>query len=325
MSINNLNTKIILERFTPESPLKLVEHVEDLLGEAHGFGSFLFNTKGQIVVKNGVIWLYTTMLMDDKWESWARPFDLKTMKSGHAQRVLASTPDDLRGAVLHHVILIAHDFIVGFFSGGTGVRAAIATAPDADFKRDSTFIIDPIQGWETHDEMSDGWVLEANGGFVEIYEDADSVIFWEGYDSYLAERKLGDLAWAKIKIDKKTRLVSHVERHLENPLPFRDPNWSCARCGGNLSSNVRIDGRYAFFYYFRPFNSLDVFIGLALCKEPLFQKDVEHFLVDHIRGQEEVAEKFQTIQQNNELLVFSENRFKDGSWRTGVRRFLISK
>lgn len=307
-----------------DSPLRLVEHVEDLLDEVHGFGSFLFNTKGEVVVKHGVTWLYTTILTDGKWESWVRPFDLKKMKAGPAQLVLVSTPEDRRGAVLHHVISIAPDFIVGFFSGGTGgVRAAIATAPDTDFKRDTTFKIDPIQGWETCGETPEGWVLEANGAFVKIHEDADSLIFWEGYDSYLAAHKLGDLAWAKIRVDKKTRFVSLVERHPENPLPFRDPSWSCARCGGNLSSNIRIDGRYAFFYYFRPFNSPDVFIALALSSEPFFQKDVEHFLVDHMRGQEEVTEKFQVIQQDNELLVFSENRFKDGSWRTGIRRFLI--
>ena len=323
MFMNSADKTIMPSRLVLDSPLELVEHVEDLLGEAHGFGSFLFDTNGQIVVDNGITWLYTTSLTGNKWESWSRSFDLRTMKTGPAWRVLVSEPEDRRGAVLHHVIRVAPDLVVGFFSGGTGVLAATATAPNAKFKRDDTFRINPVQGWETHGEEPEGWVLEANGAFVKIREDMDSVVFWQGYDSYLATRLLGDLAWAKIRIDKKTRRISLEERHPENPLPFRDPSWSCARCGGNLSSNVRIDGRYVFFYYFRPLNSSDAYIALALCGEPLFLTDTEHFLVDHMRGQEEVAEKFQVIQQENELLVFSENRLKDKSWRTGMRRFLV--
>ncbi|MCF8113063.1 MAG: hypothetical protein K9K21_04315 [Desulfotignum sp.] len=324
LPIKHLNPTILPDRLALKSPLKLIEHIDDILDEAHGFGSFLFNTQGQTVVEHGGTWLYTTLLANGNWESWVRPFDLKTMKAGPSKRVLVPLSEDLRGAVLHHVIRITPDFFVGFFSNGRGVRAAVATTPDAIFTRDTYFGIDPVQGWETHEETIDGWALEANGAFVKIYEDVDSVIFWEGYDSYLSSRKLGDLAWAKIRIDKNMRNISLVERHPNNPLPFRDSSWSCARCGGNLSSNVRIDGQHAFFYYFRPFNSSNAFIGLALCSDPLFQKNVTHFLVDHMHGQEDVAEKFQVIQKENELLLFSENRFKDGSWRTGVRRFSMS-
>lgn len=310
-------------QLTLNGPLELVEHVEDLLGEAHGFGSFLFDTNGQIIEDNGKTCLYTTALAGDKWESWVRSFDLRAMRAGPARCVLTSKPEDHRGAVLHHVIRIAPNFVVGFFSGGKGVKAAIATAPDADFKRDDGFNINPIKGWETRGEELEGWVLEANGAFVKIQEDADSVVFWEGYDSYLAARMLGDLAWAKIRVDKRTRRISLEERHPENPLPFRNPDWSCARCGGNLSSNIRINGRHAFFYYFRPLKSTEAYIAMGLCEDPLFQSATEHFLVDHMRGQEEIAEKFQLIPQGSELWLFSENRLRDKSWRTGMRRFRV--
>lgn len=308
-----------------DCPVQLVEHVDDLFGEAHGFGSFLFDTKGQMVHYNGVTWLYTTVLNGDKWESWARSFEIKTMKTGPARRVLVAVPEDRRGAVLHHVVSVSPNFIVGFFSGGTGVRAAIAQDPEGDFIRDHNFRINPVRGWETRGDAPDDWFLEANGAFVEIQEDADGLIFWEGYDSYLAKGRLGDMAWAKVKVDKKARNVTLVERHPKNPLPFRDPSWSCARCGGNLNRDVRVDGRYVFFYYFRPLDSSRVFIGMALSRDPLFQTDTEHFVVDSMRGKEAVAEKFQFIRQHNELLLFSENRFKDGSWHTGMRRFLITR
>jgi hypothetical protein len=325
MSICSADKTIVPNRIKLNSPLELVEHFEDLLGEAHGFGSFLFDTNGQIIVDNGATWLYTTSLTGDKWESWTRPFNLRTMKAGPASRILVSEPEDHRGAVLHNVIRIATDLVVGFFSGGTGVMAAIATAPNAKFKRDHAFRINPVQGWETHGNPTEGWVLEANGAFVTISENTDSVVLWQGYDSYQAKHLLGDLAWAKIRVDKKTRRISLEGRHPENPLPFRDPSWSCARCGGNLNSNIRIDGRYVFFYYFRPFDSSEAYIAIALCPDPLFLTGCEHFVVDHMRGQEEVAEKFQVIQEGNELLVFSENRLKDKSWRTGMRRFLVAR
>ncbi len=293
------------------------------MGEAHGFGSFLFDTNGQIITENGKTWLYTTTLSGDKWESWARSFDLRTMRAGSARCVLTSKPEDRRGAVLHHVIRIAPDFLVGFFSGGIGVKAAIATAPDAKFERDNTFSINPVKGWETRGEPLEEWVLEANGAFVKIQEDTERVVFWEGYDSYLAARRLGDLAWAKVSIDKRTRCISLEQRHPGNPLPFRHPGWSCARCGGNLSSHIRINDRHAFFYYFRPLESTDAYIAMGLCKDPLFQTATEHFLVDHMRGQEEIAEKFQLIRRDGELCLFSENRLKDKSWHTGMRRFRI--
>ena len=306
-----------------DSPIELTEHIEDLLAEPHGFGSFLFDTNGRVVLNDNTVWLYTTVFAGKKWESWVRSFDINRIKAGPARRVLVSEPGDLRGAVLHHVIKISPDFFVGFFRGGKGVQAAVAKAPDSLFKRDGAFRIDPVQGWETRNDTTEGWVLEVNGAFVTIREDMDEIVFWQGYDSYLATRLLGDLAWAKIRIDKKTRRISLEGRHPENPLRFRRPNWSCARCGGNLSSDVRIDGRHAFFYYFRPSNSSDAYIALALCRDPLFQADADHYLVDHMRGQEEVAEKFQVIQHGKELLVFSESRFKDQSWHTGMRRFLV--
>jgi len=323
MSKNSTDRTFMRKQPLPPSPLVLTEHVEDLLREPHGFGSFLFDTSGEVIVHNDATWLYTTVLSGTKWESWVRPFAFKRMQAGLARRVLAAEPDDRRGAVLHHVIQIAPDFIVGFFSGGKSVQAAVAAGPDQPFQRDPSFKIDPVQGWETQGGPPEGWVLEVNGALVKIQEDPGRLLFWQGYDSYLATRLLGDLAWAKIMIDKKTRRISLIARHPSNPLPFRRPAWSCARCGGNLSSNVRIRGRYAFFYYFRPARAKDAYIALALCKDPLFQGPTDHFLVDRMRGREEVAEKFQAVPQGKELLLFSESRFQDQSWHTGVRRFSV--
>ena len=275
--MNKINMENLPKGFAKESPLELVEHMDDILGESHGFGSFLFNTKGQVVQENKMTWLYTTMLANGKWESWVRPFHITTMETGPAQRVLVSKPEDLRGAVFHHVIRISPELTVGFFSNGKSIRAAIASRPNSGFERDQTFMINPVEGWETCYESADEWALEANGAFVDIYEDDHTIIFWEGYDSYLATRKLGDLGWVELKIDKDKRCISQIGGHPQNPLPFRDPGWSCARCGGNLSSSVRIDGKYAFFYYFRPLNSPDVFIALALSKDPPFSEKCHSF------------------------------------------------
>jgi hypothetical protein len=104
------------------------------------------------------------------------------------------------------------------------VKAAAATAPDAEFIKDDTFSFNPVKGWETCGEAPEGWVLEANGAIVKIQEEADNLVFWEGYDSYLAAQLLGDLAWAKIKVDKRTRRISLEERYPENQLPFRGRN-----------------------------------------------------------------------------------------------------
>ncbi|TIU08121.1 MAG: hypothetical protein E5W39_05505, partial [Mesorhizobium sp.] len=99
---------------SPNLPLKLIEHRSDILGEAHGFGGFLFDASGKPVIKNGLGWLYTTALAGEKWESWVRPFNFRTFQAGSPTRVLLPRPGDDR-AVLHHVVAIAEELFVGLY------------------------------------------------------------------------------------------------------------------------------------------------------------------------------------------------------------------
>jgi hypothetical protein len=38
-------------------------------------------------------------------------------------------------------------------------------------------------------------------------------------------------------------------------------------------------------------------------------------------GDEEVVEKFEAIAWDDKILLFYESQFRDGSWRTGMRRY----
>ncbi|MBA3446170.1 MAG: hypothetical protein H0T56_00910 [Pseudaminobacter sp.] len=303
------------------SPLTLIEHTADILGEAHGFGGFLFDRDGRLIAENGVGWLYTTRISGGRWESWVRPFNLNTLQPGPARCVLQPAAGHDR-AVLHHIVAIADDFIVGFFCDGVGISVGIAAAPDDDFVHDPTFVLRPEIGWETRGGSVEGWSLESNGAYSLCHDNADETVFWQGYDSYRKDGRLGDLGWAKVRVDKKTCRVELLERHSDNPLPFRNPEWLCARCGGNLSSDVTIVGKRAFFYYLRP-NISEMFVGLALSDDPLFFQHVSHWIVDTVLDEETVAEKFQAVQRKDGLLIFYESRFADGSWRTGLRRYKI--
>lgn len=301
------------------SPLLLLDHTADILGEPHGFGGFLFDRDGRLITKDGLAWLYTTRITGGKWESWVRSFDPNTLRSGTARRVLLPAAGHDR-AVLHHIVAVTDDLIVGFFCDGIGVGAAIATAPNADFTHDPTFVLRPEVSWETRGAGVDGWSLESNGAYVLCEDTPAETVFWQGYDSYRKDGRLGDLGWAKVRVDKKTRRVELLGRHPDNPLSFRNPEWLCARCGGNLSSDVMIAGKRAFFYYFRP-NTSEVFVGLALSDDPLFFDNVSHCITDTVLDEETVAEKFQAVPIDDALLIFYESRFGDGSWRTGLRRY----
>lgn len=303
----------------PGSPLVLVEHVPDLLGEAHGFGGFLFDRHGRVIVEDGAVWLYTTRLAADGWDSWVRRLDLATLKAGPARRVLVPDPGHDR-AVLHHVVRVADGLVVGFYCDGLGFSAAIADAPEARFVRAPGFAVRPEPGWETRGESADAWSLECNGAYVLIADGPDSLDFWQGYDSYRRDGRLGDLGWIRIRIDKVARNVRALERHPENPLAFRETDWACVRCGGNLSSDVTIGGRRAFFYYLRP-DHARFFIGMALSTDPLFLGDAAHHVIGGALAEEEVAEKFEALADGDDLLLFYESRHSDGSWRTGLRRF----
>ena len=306
----------------PRSPLLLVEHTADILGEAHGFGGFLFDRHGRLVRKDGLAWLYTTRICEGKWDSWVRSFNLSTLQAGVARRVLVPQTGYDR-AVLHHVVAIADDLVVGLYCDGLGVGAAVAIAPDDDFLPDPGFALRPEVGWETREGSIEGWSLESNGAYVLCDDDEDETVFWQGYDSYLKSGTLGDLGWVKVRVDKHTRKVGLFGRHPANPLAFRDSQWLCTRCGGNLASDIVIDGRHAFFYYLRP-SASEIFIGLALSKDPFFLSSVEHFIIDTVLEQEKVVEKFQAVLCDGEIVVFYESKFADGSWHTGLRRYKMN-
>ncbi len=302
-----------------DAPLRLIEHRPDLLGgTAHGFGCLLFDAAGRPVVRDGRTWLYTTRPTADGWESWVRSFDPIAMTAGEPTLCLVPPAGEAR-AVLHHVLALDEDLVVGFYSNGLGVGAAIARTPEGPFEVDPGFVFAPEVGWETRGQTSAGWSLEVNGAHVPC---ADGTSFWLGYDSYRRDGRLGDLGWAKVAVERTRRRVVLLGRHPGNPLPFRRPHWRCARCGGNLASDLRIGGKRAFFYYLRGLDS-EVMIGLALSDDPLFFRDCRLHIVDKVLGDEEVAEKFQVLPSDDGLILLYENRLRDGSWRTGLRRYGI--
>ncbi len=305
-----------------ETKLALVHYEPDVLGEEHGFGGFLFDTGGKLISEDGWAWLYTTRIVDGRWESWVRRFHIVELKAEPAKLVLC--PDKGRDrAVLHHVVAVKADLIVGFYCDGIGVSAAVASAPDAEFVRDQSFELYPEVGWETRYGDVDGWSLESNGGYDLCTDDTDSLEFWQGYDSYRKADGSGELGWAKIRIDKATGQTRLVERHPENPLKFRQSDWLCARCGGNIDSDVRIDGKRPFFFYMRQTRET-LKIGLALSRDPLFFKDVTVEPFDELYGDEKVAEKFEALAIGDQLYLFYESMLNDKSWRTGLRIYKLA-
>ncbi|RWB94148.1 MAG: hypothetical protein EOS61_02935 [Mesorhizobium sp.] len=319
---------------SPNLPLELIEHRSDILGEAHGFGGFLFDASGKLVMKDGLGWLYTTAVAGEKWESWVRPFNFRTFQAGSPTRVLLPRPGDDR-AVLHHVVAITEQLFVGLYCDGLGVGAAIASAPDGQFSRDDAFVLRPEVGWETRGGPADGWSLESNGAYLLYSDTAKETIFWQGYDSYYYRKhgSLGDLGWAKVRVEKGSGRVSLLNRHPRNPLAFRKPDWRAARCGGNLAIDVLIAGKRPFFYYIKR-ETGPIVIGIALSNDPIFLNDTEHSVMDVMLGGEEVAEKFEALQVGNELILFYQSRmssaaradgpsFNDNSWRTSLRRYRI--
>ena len=307
---------------TTRARLELIHHSPDLLQEPHGFGGFLFDTNGALVEQDGWTWLYTTVVVDGRWESWVRRYHLGNRFWEPARPVLWPRAGRDR-AVLHHIVKVADDFIVGFFCDGRGVGAALAPAPDAPFTHDRSFALHPEVGWETRSKDPEGWSLESNGGYVLCVEDENSLVFWQGYDSYHKECCYGDLGWAKLRVDKPARRVALIERHPKNPIKFRDPSWLCARCGGNLDSRVTIDGKHPFFFYTRPTRD-DLSIGLALSGDPLFLENVSLEPFDRLYGDERVAEKFEMALVGGCFHLFYENRLADETWHTGLRIYRLS-
>jgi hypothetical protein len=302
--------------------LRLVEHVEDLLGEPHGFGSLLFDTSGRLSTRHGRTWLYTTTLEDGRWTSWSRPFNLATRQTGPARRILVPEGVD-QATVVHHVMELQDGRALAFYSNGSGVRAALAGAPASHFTPLEGFALDATEPWETLGKSNRQVSLEANGAYVRIAETNGHLEFWEGYDSYHRHRKRGDLGWARMRFEKAASKLHLIERHRANPLHLRPAGWACARCGGNLASDVLIGGQHAFFYYLRP-DVNQVLMAVSLSQDGLFQGPSTPWIFDRLRGREALAEKFQKIQLGKQMLLFYESKLTDGSWRTGLRNYVLT-
>ena len=310
-----------------DPPLALVEYKADILAEEHGFGGFLFDLQGRPVLSGSRAWLYTTRCEAGLWHSWVRRFDLLSHAWDAPRRVLSPAPGSDR-AVLHHVLQLGEALTVGFLCDGEGIGLATAPAPDADSAPDADagfrirpgFALRPEPGWETRGGPVAGWSLEANGAHVLVSDSPDTAVLWLGYDSYRREGRLGDLGWARVRIDKRSGAAAVLERHPANPLGFRAPGWACARCGGNLAAGRLADGRFAFFFYVRP-SETECHIALALSPDPLFLRDVERFILDSVIGEEVVAEKFEAFVLAGDLHLFYESKHRDGSWHTGFRRY----
>jgi hypothetical protein len=302
---------------------ELQSHIEDLCGDPGntGFGSLVFDTDGRLLTHSGTrTWLYTVGHdADGRWMSMVRELDLRTLECSRPVPVLHPEAGS-RWAVIHHVLQVRDGPYLALLSDDTGIRGAVASRPDGPFVYDPDFAVRPEIGWETGDGPLDGWTLEVNAAYEKIREDSTHLEFWEGYDSYHRGETRGDLGWVRLSFDKRRGRFQELGRHESNPLPFRPAGHICARCGGNLASDVRFSGQRAYFYYARPDRSrLSAFV--ALSDDPLFRDTclVQEF--DRPRGDEEVIEKFQAYIFDGLLHLLYESRLKNGLWRTSLRRY----
>jgi len=308
-------------------PLRLERdrHIEDLCGDDadSGFGSLLFASDGRLALEAaGTTWLYTTARGDEgRWMSAARRLDPERLALGPARTVLEPEGRD-RWAVIHHVLRVGEGLVLAFYSNGRGVRAALAETPGGPFRADPDFTLEPRAHWELCPSGAAASSLEANGAFVPIDEDEERLLFWEGYDSYCPSELGGELGWVKLELDKRARRVRMIEAHPANPLALRLEGYACARCGGNLASDVVLNGQRVFFYYTRRSRS-ELEVHAALSDDPLFQRPVFVGPFDRPLGNEEVAEKFQAYSRDGALNLFYESRLANGRWRTGVRRYRV--
>ena len=212
---------------------------------------------------------------------------------------------------------------LALYSTRQGLRAAVGESPEGPFRPQQDLHVRPALDWEIAGAPEGGTTLEINGGHVAVRESEDELVFWQSYDSYHPGRFRGDLAWLPCRLDKRSGHLAVDDRSAERPLPFRPADWSCARCGSNLSGDLRIDGRHAFFYYVRP-DATRLHLALALSADPLFRSVAEVGLLGDPLGAEEVVEKFQAVPQGSDgFTLYYESRFADGSWRTGMRRYRV--
>jgi hypothetical protein len=311
--------------------LQRVHNDENLLPDREhaGFGSLLYDSAGEIVLHEGdKTWLYTTGLFEaptggerdwyGKWVSHVREFNTRSLVSGEKKLALGLAEGD-QWAVIHNVIKVNDSFYVAFYSTNVGVRAAVADRPDGMFEAVPGFQLTVTESWEDDGGEKDS--LESNGGHVKIAESDRELSLWLIYDSYHVDKTSGLLGWARIAIDKQTRDVELVEKHQGNPLDVLPrKNYIAARAGGNLPTDLRLDGKYVLFYYTRP-NRNKMMLTAALSLDPLFQHVTDVVEFEPPLGTEEVIEKFEAYMLDDVLHIIYENKLESGHWGTGIRLY----
>lgn len=317
-----------------KTTLKLIHHDENLLpDQGHaGFGSLLFDVDGKLVVeKDGLSWLYTTGLFEaptggqrdwyGKWVSHVRTFNPKTLVSGGKHLALGLASGE-KWAVIHHAIKVNDQLYLVFYSTNVGVRAAVADKPDGLFTAIPDFELTVTEPWEEEGGEKDS--LESCGGHVKVEDTDEAFVFYLIYDSYHVDATRGELGWAKLRLDKKTRKISLLEKYPGNPLNLRPQNYIAARAGGNVATDVQLDGKHTFFYYTRPNRNI-INLAVALSPDPLFQDISYQVEFDTPLGSEVVMEKFEAYVLEDILHIIYENKLSSDHWGTGIRLYEIVK
>lgn len=292
--------------------LQRVYHDDSVTGVNDHFGSLLFAPDGRPVVDGGKTWLYTGSLVEGKWVSSARPFDLATLQAGPKTRVL-STADGEEWATIHLALKVTQSLYVAFYSTGQMVRAAVCNRPDGSFLPDPTFGIQPTEAWEQG-------TLEADGGFVPIEGSPGRLRLWLLYDN-LGPGTSGQNDWAEVEVDKVKRRVRLLGKHPNNPILLLQPGQLAARTGGNVDLRVRFDDKHLLLYLLKT-GRTEYHVAYALSRDPLFQEiDAQGILDEGYLGGETCSEKYQFYQRGDLLTVIYDLGHQDGDWRTGVRRY----
>jgi hypothetical protein len=300
--------------------------------EHAGFGSLLYDKNGELVLHDGnKTWLYTTGLFEPptggrrdwygKWISYVRELNVQTFTSG-ASKIALGLADADRWAVVHDVIEASPRLFVAFYSANGGVRAAVSDKPNGIFKTGHDFKLEVTEPWEKEGGEIDS--LESNGAHVLIAETDRFLTLWLGYDSYHVDQTAGQLGWANVRIDKRSGNVELLGKHPRNPLPMLPKHYIAARCGGNLATDIRLGGKYVFFYYSRP-SKEKIMLTAALATDPLFQHVTNIVEIEPPLGDEIVIEKFESYMFDNELHIIYENKLASGHWGTGIRVYKIAE
>lgn len=296
----------------------LVEHRDQLTGPNDHLGSLLFDTSGRIVMHdNRVTWMYTGGLVDGKWVSFVRGFELISLTPA-TRRIILTPQADEKWSTIHLVIRVAEDFYVAFYSTGSIVRAAVSKRPDSGFAAATGFEIAPSQDWER------GCSLESDPGFVPIHENAEEFRLWVLYDT-LGPQSHGHNGWADVRIDKRRRTVSLEGKHPQNPLALKLANRATARTGGNLEGQFRLANQHYLMAYLSKPDDRTYRLAFATSPDPLFQRIDENLEVAGPLGEESVIEKFHWFIDNHELVLFYEYANRENDWRTAMRRYRLGQ